>query len=216
MTDQPPASNGTPRTGETDFQRAAFRAVLIAIIAAAFVVPLALVAMPYIEFFNDMAVQPRGNPQGRYGRTEGLALPVARDPVPGTLPRDYEPYPYEDASRTTARKAGKELVNPVPAAMEHLKRGQRVYNVYCRTCHGEFGEGDGPVVGPDRYPAPPSLTSFTVTKYPDGQIYHIITRGQDRMPSYAGLIPPADRWKAIWFVRALEKTLPEKGEEAKE
>jgi mono/diheme cytochrome c family protein len=198
-----------------ELARALFRAVLVAIIAAAFVIPLGLIAVPYIEFFNDMAVQPRGNAQGLYGRTANQRLPVERLPVPGTIPRGYETYPFQAATKEAARTAGEKLVNPVRPTMADLERGRFVYKTYCYPCHGEHGDGDGPVVGPDRYPAPPSLTSETVKKYPDGQIFHIITKGVvDRMPGYEQQIPRPDRWKAVWFVRALGRATesePQKG-----
>jgi mono/diheme cytochrome c family protein len=197
-----------------DTERALFRAVLVGMIAAAFVIPLALLAMPYIEFFNDMAVQPRGDTQALYGRTVGRRLPVERLPVAGTIPRGYQPYPYLSADKEVALQAGAELVNPVKATMAEMQRGQVVYRTYCYPCHGELGEGNGPVVGPERYPAPPSLTTDVVKKYPDGQIFHIITKGQNLMPGYAEQIPRDDRWKAVWFVRALGRATemaPEEG-----
>jgi mono/diheme cytochrome c family protein len=211
-----PQEKNTEPEARAALQRTAFKAVLIAIMAGAFVVPLALVAMPYIEFFNDMAVQPRGDPQSFYGRTAGVARPVEQPPVAGTIPRGHRPYPYEGNDRATARRAGEELVNPVDATMENMRRGQAVYAIYCRTCHGEWGDGDGPVVGPERMPAPPSLTSTTVAKYPDGRIFHIITKGQERMPGYEEIIAPADRWKAVWFVSALHRALQTEAQEKKE
>jgi len=105
-------------------------------------------------------------------------------------------------------------VNPVRPTMADLQRGRIVFRIYCHPCHGEFGEGDGPVVGPDRLPAPPSLTSDIVKKYPGGEIYHIITKGRDRMPGYEEQIPREDRWKAVWFVRALGRATEMAPEEA--
>ena len=31
---------------------------------------------------------------------------------------------------------------------------------------------------------------------PDGQVFHVITRGSGMMPAYGGQIAPDDRWKA--------------------
>jgi mono/diheme cytochrome c family protein len=52
---------------------------------------------------------------------------------------------------------------------------------------------------------PPSLLSQKVSQWPDGRIYHLITRGQNLMPSYASQILPEDRWAVIQYVRALER-----------
>jgi mono/diheme cytochrome c family protein len=52
---------------------------------------------------------------------------------------------------------------------------------------------------------PPSLLSEKVRAWPDSRIFHIITRGQNLMPSYASQILPEDRWAAVHYVRALQR-----------
>jgi hypothetical protein len=39
----------------------------------------------------------------------------------------------------------------------------------------------------------------------DGQMFHVLTKGQGNMPSYAVQVAPEDRWKAILHVRTLQK-----------
>ena len=39
----------------------------------------------------------------------------------------------------------------------------------------------------------------------DGHIFHVITKGQGVMPSYAQQIQPEDRWAVIHYVRALQR-----------
>ncbi|HZE19942.1 MAG TPA: cytochrome c, partial [Candidatus Angelobacter sp.] len=56
-----------------------------------------------------------------------------------------------------------------------------------------------------KFPMPPSLLSEKVSGWPDGRIYHVITRGQNLMPSYSSQILPEDRWAVIHYVRALER-----------
>ncbi len=123
-----------------------------------------------------------------------------RMPVQGTVPRDFVPYPYKNEPDV----AGRELKNPLKPTREVLEQGQKVYNVTCRTCHGTLGLGDGTVV--PRYPRPPSLQSDKVRNWSDGSIYHVITMGQNIMPSYASQIAPADRWKIIHYVRVLQRS----------
>ena len=210
----------TPPTGTPPDREALgtflFKAALVAIIAAAFVIPLSLLAMPYIEFFNDMAIQPKAKAQGLYGRTSGERLVVERAALPGTIPQGYRPYPFEGTGPGTAIKAGEELANPLAPVTENVERGRHVYEIYCVTCHGKLGDGDGPVVGPNRFPAPPSLTTKQVKGYRDGHLYHVITRGQNSMPSYAEIVPPHDRWAAIHFVRALWYTIKDNVDAEKE
>lgn len=122
-----------------------------------------------------------------------------RLPVQGTIPRGYVPYRY-----TSSEEAGKALINPLPPTKSVLARGQYLFNSYCIACHGPMGEGDGYVV--PKFPRPPSLQSDKVRGWPDGSIFHVITRGQTVMPSYASQISVQDRWAIIHYVRALQRS----------
>jgi mono/diheme cytochrome c family protein len=123
-----------------------------------------------------------------------------RSPVPGTVPRGFTPYRYEAKDSLLAQS---ELENPLPRTSEVLGRGQRVFMTYCVVCHGPKGDGQGYIV--PKFPMPPSLLSQKVSEWRDGRIYHVITRGQNLMPSYASQILPEDRWAVIHYVRALER-----------
>jgi mono/diheme cytochrome c family protein len=123
-----------------------------------------------------------------------------RPPVPGTVSRDFQSYPYAK----DPEKAGKELVNPLRPTKKVLLRGRQVFNTNCIVCHGPTGMGDGPIV--PKFPRPQSLQSDKVRGWPDGSIYHVITMGQNLMPGYASQIDPADRWAVIHYVRVLQRS----------
>jgi mono/diheme cytochrome c family protein len=120
-------------------------------------------------------------------------------PVKGTVPRDFQPYPFPN----DPEKAGRELKNPLHATQTVMKRGEFVFNTYCIVCHGPAGEGDGYII--PKFPRPPSLQSDKVRTWADGRIYHVISMGQNLMPSYASQIAPGDRWAIIHYVRALQR-----------
>ncbi len=122
-----------------------------------------------------------------------------RTPVEGTVPRDFQPYRY--ASDPEA--AGRSLKNPLPKSREVLLRGQKMYDTYCIVCHGSRGDGSGTIV--PKFPRPPSLHSDKVKTWSDGRIFHVITMGQNLMPSYASQVDAADRWAIIHYVRALQR-----------
>jgi mono/diheme cytochrome c family protein len=153
---------------------------------------------PAIEYMPNMAYGPRVAAQHEDPLRPGQ--PVQRPPVPGTVPRDFTPYRFAQADTT---QAVEELVNPLPKTAEVLARGQRVYESTCIVCHGARGDGQGSIV--PIYPMPPPLFSDKVRNWPDARIFHVITRGQNLMPSYATQIPPEDRWAAIAYVRALQR-----------
>lgn len=137
-----------------------------------------------------------------------------RMPVAGTVPRDFEPYPYRDMHDPAQTvEVGKLLKNPLPNTQRVLARGQTLFNTYCIVCHGPRGEGNGYVV--PKFPRPPSLQSDKIRGYQDGSIFHVITMGQNLMPSYASQILPEDRWAIIHYVRVLQHSMHPSPEELK-
>lgn len=178
--------------------RSAARRVAVAALAAALAAGCSTKKQPAMEYMPDMFYGPRLAAQHEDPLHPGVS--VMRNPVPGTVPRDYTPYRYAQADTAQAQS---ELQNPLPRTGEVLGRGQRVYMTYCVVCHGPKGDGQGYIV--PKFPMPPALYSDKVRNWPDGRIFHVITRGQNLMPSYASQILPEDRWAAIHYVRALQR-----------
>lgn len=123
-------------------------------------------------------------------------------PPAGTVPVDVRPFPF-GAEEADAIRAGLELVNPLEPTPEVLARGRQVFESKCQVCHGPTGAGDGPIIG--RFPNPPNLTAEHARMYPDGRIFHVITRGQGLMASYAVQVLPEDRWAVIIYVRTIQR-----------
>jgi mono/diheme cytochrome c family protein len=134
--------------------------------------------------------------------------PVTRDgktvqrPVAGTVPRGFQPFRYA-ATPEEAVRAGRELRNPIRPSPEALAQGHALYETFCLVCHGEQGRGDGPLV--PRIPNPPAYTSARVRAMAPGQIFHVVSRGSGRMPSYAAQIPYEQRWLIVLYVNALQE-----------
>ena len=156
---------------------------------------------PGREYVKDMIGTPAyasftANPAMRDGKT-------LQAPPPGSIARGYTPFEYA-ATPADALRAGAELKAPVATAKD-VARGDQVFHNVCATCHGNEGKGDGPVI--PRFPQPPSLLGQHAKDLPDGQIFHIIARGQGLMPAHAQVLP-ADRWRVIAYVRKLQKGTP--------
>jgi mono/diheme cytochrome c family protein len=122
-----------------------------------------------------------------------------RPPVEGTVARGFLPYPFKGRPD----EAGKYLVNPLLPTAANLERGKARFLTYCSPCHGNFGRGDSRLRG--QFPSPPTLHSDKVRNWPDGNIYHVITEGQNVMPSYATQVARDDRWAIILYIRALQR-----------
>ncbi|MBS1519287.1 MAG: DUF3341 domain-containing protein [Bacteroidetes bacterium] len=122
-----------------------------------------------------------------------------RDPVTGTVARGFMPYEYAGMPDS----AVKLLSNPVAVTKKSIERGQERFNIYCSPCHGYFGDGDGRLR--DQFPKPPSLHNQKVKNWSDGNIFHVITNGQNVMPSYAEQVSKEDRWAIVNYIRALQR-----------
>jgi len=93
------------------------------------------------------------------------------------------------------------LVNPfADAAEESISRGRERYGIYCATCHGDTGHGDG-LVG-QKYITPTDLTTDYIRSKPDGDIYYTITYGGLAiMPSYGESVSAEDRWHIVNYIK---------------
>lgn len=125
-------------------------------------------------------------------------------PPANTVSQDIAPDAY-GASEADAIRAGEELKNSYGADdLAAYTRGGQVFKTWCVPCHGGGGKGDGPVAMRG-FPAPPPLTSQSALAMKDGRIFHVITHGQNNMPGYASQISAEDRWKAVIYVRSLQR-----------
>jgi mono/diheme cytochrome c family protein len=150
----------------------------------------------FITPYDWMSEQDKELPQKRsIFFADGFGM---RKPVLGTVARGYIPYPY--MGQTTPAAV---LTNPLLPTDEVLALGKRKYLTFCSPCHGNTADGDSRLRG--QFPNPPTLHSDKVRRYPDGMIYHIITNGQNAMPSYAPQVSREERWAIINFVRVLQR-----------
>jgi len=165
-------------------------------------------ARPNDEFLPDMKYSPAYTAFEAHPRT-----PMQRTlqpPVAGTIARGESPLHYA-ATPDEALRAGAELVNPcapdTPERLASQERGWLHYQHLCTSCHGPQGLGDGPV-SKRGFPPPPSLQTGKSVGMADGQLFHILTYGQNTMPSFAAELDVQRRWDLINFVRSLQRPAP--------
>lgn len=90
-------------------------------------------------------------------------------------------------------------------------KGQELFKIYCVTCHGESGDGSGPV-GKTLNPPPRDFTKgdfqFGGT---DQDLFEVISNGaaskggSPLMAPWGAVIPEPDRWSLVAFIRTLRK-----------
>jgi mono/diheme cytochrome c family protein len=151
-----------------------------------------------LEYMPDMARGPAYKAFAPNPATpDGLTL---QRPVAGTIARgaNHLPLHYGPGEQEAVR-AGRELTNPLPLEPRTLDEGRSLYQTYCLVCHGANGKGDGPLAG--KIPPPPAYTSERVAAFPPGRIFHVVSMGSGKMPSYAALLTPGERWKVVAYVK---------------
>jgi len=131
-----------------------------------------------------------------------MARPCGR-PVPGTIPIDGL---KEDEAFSTGKGADGQFVATIPGTVDEarLERGRQRYGIYCQPCHDARGDGKGSCFQRGNVPTA-SFHQEKILKYPDGQIFDVVTNGFGLMSGYRWPIPPADRWAIIAYVRELER-----------
>ena len=155
-------------------------------------------AMASVSFLNFMHESPSFDPYEAPRPAPPNAVPV-ESPMGDT----WEPNIPTPVTEAALNSFAAELTNPLPMSEAVLARGQAVYLTYCSVCHGPQGEGNGPVVGPGKFPMGPDLTIPTTVGRSDGYIYAIAKAGRGLMPSYRR-VPPEERWAVVNYVRQLQ------------
>jgi len=155
---------------------------------------------PPLELLSNMDHQFKAIPQS--GNNFFADRASVRVPVEGTVARGQQPYALQQGDIDTA-----EVVNvntSVPKTPFVLARGQNRFNVFCSPCHNYDAKGNSRVATRGAWAGIPDLTRPETQALSDARIFHIISAGQNLMPSYADKVSPIDRWAIIYYLRSLQ------------
>jgi mono/diheme cytochrome c family protein len=108
----------------------------------------------------------------------------------------FEPLP----SREQAQK----LTNPLDANETNIAKGRVYYGYYCAFCHGEKGDGFGPV-GYSYIPVPADLRTAKIKDMSDGELLYSMLTGTGHAPMLQRIIPSDYWWHLVLYARLLEK-----------
>ena len=130
--------------------------------------------------------------------------PVNIKPVAGTIPRGGQPsYDIPDTAEGY-EKAKAELKNPISSSDENLEKGKQLYNIYCISCHGKKGDGNGYLAQTEKFLGIPSYADREINA---GTIYHVIMHGKNLMGSHSSQLTYKERWQVIHYVEQLRGDL---------
>ena len=126
---------------------------------------------------------------------------ASRVPVEGTLARGAElPFEYENTPEGY-ELAKANLKNPLDSSMIDTKRGKALYGIYCGSCHGDKGAGQGELVKREKFLGIPNYKDRDLT---DGNIYHVIMYGKNLMGSHSSQLTEEERWQVVAHVQELK------------
>lgn len=149
----------------------------------------------------------------------------ARLPVSGTISRGVLPEKYNADEKGESyhlsymyktyfedntddyERAGNELTNPFTPSKEVLASAKNIYEVNCKVCHGDKGEGNGSIVESGAYPPVPAY-SERLPKLKEGQMFHSIVYGKNLMGSYSSQLTVDEIWKVIFYIQQLAEVGP--------
>ena len=132
--------------------------------------------------------------------SDGKAM---RTPPAGTVATSRRLGPPELVSGLTREGRYLERI-PIAIDAARLERGEQRYQIFCRACHGAFGDANSPVAAAMELRKPVTLLDPHIVALPAGQLYRVINEGFGLMPSYGAQLAIEDRWAVVAYVQALQ------------
>ncbi len=85
-----------------------------------------------------------------------------------------------------------------------FKKGKELYTAMCQHCHGEKGDGNGPMVLSGAYAGVPNYKDRS--SLGDGQIFYSIYYGKGAMGSHSSLLDKKEIWTLVHYVRKFQNS----------
>jgi mono/diheme cytochrome c family protein len=132
--------------------------------------------------------------------------PAPPGSVPFNTPAGESLGPLE-ATEVALNEFGNRVRNPLAANDTlALRSGQVMFERHCAVCHNLDAKGNGPIVGPGKFPMGPNLTLPVTVARSDGYIYAIIRAGRGLMPAYGPRMSHLERWATVNYLRQLQRS----------
>ncbi len=127
----------------------------------------------------------------------------AQAPVAGTIFRGEVPYEIPNTEEGY-QLALKNLKSPLEVNQANLANGKAMFTIYCISCHGDKGNGQGVLMQRGKFLGVPNYKDRPIT---EGSIYHVIMYGRNLMGSHASQLTHTERWQVVQYVQQLRDSL---------
>ncbi|WKD85740.1 Cytochrome c-L [Polaribacter huanghezhanensis] len=179
-----------------------FTKIIFALIALVTIVSCGDKRTRSVQYMPDMYVAVPYEPNGANGLNDNPNGSNLK-PVEGTIARGQVPYDYPNTTEGY-NAALKELKSPLEDTEANMTNGKKMFGIYCATCHGVKGDGNGVLVQRDKFSGVPNYKDRAIT---EGSIYHVIMYGRGIMGSHASQLTVKERWQVVHYVEKLRNDL---------
>lgn len=153
---------------------------------------------PGYTFMDDMYVSPSLE---TYQQTEMFENGMAAQlPVEGTVPRNYVVYDYPNTNEGYEAARTKLALPEEFKGEDALAKGKELYTIFCSSCHGDKGDGNGWLVQQEKILGVPSYSHDRLPDITPGSMYHVIMHGKGIMGSHASQLTYDERWNIVRYV----------------
>jgi mono/diheme cytochrome c family protein len=177
-----------------------FTKIIFALVALVSIVSCGDKRTRSVQYMPDMYVSVPYEPNGEPGIN---GEPSNLKPVEGSIARGQVPYDYPN-SNDGYDAALKNLKSPLEKNDENLAKGKVMYGIYCATCHGTKGDGNGILAQREKFNGVPNYKDRAIT---EGSTYHVIMYGRNLMGSHSSQLTVAERWQIVHYVDKLRNDL---------
>ena len=156
------------------------------------------------------ALTPPSNTIPYYGTNEEevlMMLPYWRKPSPafatthGILNWDFTTNTEPDYEYNQAAADKNPLALTALNSEEMFKKGKEIYAANCMHCHGEKGDGNGPMVASGAYSGVPDYKNLTIA---EGQMFYSIYYGKGMMGSHASMVNKKEIWTLVHYIKKFQ------------
>ncbi|MFM7667312.1 MAG: c-type cytochrome [Bacteroidota bacterium] len=113
---------------------------------------------------------------------------------------------FKFSSQNEYELAKEDTQNPLALTPQNaakiLKEGKEIYSSKCMHCHGEKGDGNGPMVVSQAYNGVPNYADRSSLS--NGQIFYSIYYGKGSMGAHGSMLDKKEIWTLVHYVRKLQ------------
>lgn len=157
---------------------------------------------PQVQYMPDMYVSVPYKTDGTRGLKNAPSSNLK--PVAGTIARGkHETYAIADTNEGY-ELAKTTLKSSLEVSEENLENGKAMYTIYCTSCHGKKGDGNGWLSQQEKILGIPNYKDRDITA---GSIYHVLMYGKNLMGSHSSQLTYKERWQIVQYVEKLRVDL---------